>query len=135
VSRELPAHPSDEARLAADMARELDAMTASLAVLPSDGFADQVMLAIAEEPLPQPVWAFWLAMAGGHLRTAAAAAGDAWRTISSSPAPLAVRAQALALILVLLVGSLTLAGGAAVGAFDLLGTAPRRPRRPVRRAS
>jgi hypothetical protein len=120
VSRELPFHPSDEERVAAGMARELEAMAMTSPAPVSDGFADRVMLAIADEPLPQPVRAFGLALFGGHVRAALAAIGDSWRTISSTPAPLAVRAQALALVLVVVVGSLTIAGGAAVGALGLL---------------
>jgi hypothetical protein len=120
MSRDLPVHPSDEERVAAEMTRELEALTMTSPAPVSDGFADRVMLAIADEPLPQPVRAFGLALVGGHLRSAAAAVGDAWRTIASSPAPLAVRAQALALVLVVAVGSLAIAGGAAVGAFGLL---------------
>ncbi len=127
MSRELPIHPSDEERIAADMARELEAMTTTTTIQPSDGFADRVMEAIAREPLPQPVRAFGLALLGGHLRAAASARGDAWRTISSRPAPLVIRAQALALVLVVLVASLTVAGGATVGAFGLLGNTSPRP--------
>lgn len=120
MSSELPAHPATEARIAAEMARELDAITTA-ALQATAGFADRVMLAIGDQPLPQPVRAFGLALLGGHLRAATAAVGDAWRTISSGPAPVAVRAQALALVLVLVVGSIALAGGATVGAFDLFG--------------
>jgi uncharacterized membrane protein YgcG len=122
-------HPSDEERIAADQARELEAMTMSItsAVKPSEGFADRVMEAIADEPLPQPVRAFGLALLGGHLRAAASAVGDAWRTISSAPAPMVVRAQALALVLVVLVGSVALAGGATVGAFGVLNGTPPTP--------
>ena len=124
MNREQPGHLSDEQRVAAEMARDLEAMTVTSAVGQSEGFADRVMSAIASEPLPQPVRAFGLALLGGHVRTAAAALGDAWRTISSAPAPLAVRAQALALVLVILVASLTLAGGATVGAVGLLANTP-----------
>lgn len=126
-------HPSDEERIAADQARELEAMTMSItsAVKPSEGFADRVMEAIADEPLPQPVRAFGLALLGGHLRAAVSAVGDAWRTISSAPAPMVVRAQALALVLMVLVGSVALAGGATVGAFGLLNGTPPTTRPSV----
>lgn len=127
MTGELPLHPSDEERLASVMARELEMMTTTTAVQPSDGFADRVMLAIADEPLPQPVRAFGVALLGGHLRAAASAVGDAWRTLTSTPAPLLVRAQALALVLVVLVSSLALTGGATVGALGLLGNGPTTP--------
>jgi uncharacterized membrane protein YgcG len=127
MSGELPLHPADEERVAAEMARELEAMTMTGAALPTDGFADRVMLAIADEPLPQPVRAFGIALLGGHVRAAVAAVGDAWRTISSRPAPMFVRAQALALVLVVLASSLAVAGGATVGAFGLLANGQRTP--------
>ena len=85
MTGELPLHPSDEERLAAAMARELEAMTTTTSVGPSEGFADRVMAAIADEPLPQPVRAFGLALGGGRLRAAATALGDAWRTVTSLP--------------------------------------------------
>ena len=133
MNRDVPIHPSDEERIAANMARELEAMTTTTTpIQPSDGFADRVMQSIAGEPLPQPVRAFGLAVLGGRLRAAASALGDAWRTISSRPAPLVIRVQALALVLVVLVASLAVAGGATVGAFGLLGngnprTGPSEP--------
>ncbi|MEA2548885.1 MAG: hypothetical protein QOE42_1483 [Chloroflexota bacterium] len=122
-------HPSDEERIAADLARELGAMTMSIvsAFKPSEGFTDRVMKAIADEPLPQPVRAFGLALVGGHLRAAASAVGDAWRTITSAPAPMAVRAQALALVLAVLIGSLAVAAGATVGAIRVFGGTPPTP--------
>ena len=127
MNGELPLHPSDEERLAAAMARELESMTITTTVPPGEGFADRVMLAIADEPLPQPVRAFGLALLAGHFRAAASAVGDAWRTISSTPAPLLVRVQSLALVLVVLFASLTAAGGATVGAMGLLGNGPTTP--------
>jgi hypothetical protein len=129
MSGAMPVHPSDEERIAVDMTRELEALTMTLTspAKPTDGFADRVMEAIADEPLPQPARAFWIALGGGHLRAAVVAVGDAWRTISSAPAPMAVRAQALALVLLVLVGSLAVAGGATVGAINLLGGTPPAP--------
>ncbi|GAC1669257.1 MAG: hypothetical protein NVS9B8_12010 [Candidatus Limnocylindrales bacterium] len=127
MSRGLPLHPGDEERLVADMARDLETTTMTSEIRPSDGFADRVMLAIADEPLPQPVRAFGIALVGGHLRAAAAAVGDAWRTISSAPVPVAVRAQALALVLAVVVGSAMVAGGAAVGAIGLINASTPTP--------
>lgn len=121
MSRDTPIHPADEERLAADMARELDGIATAGGVRVSDDFADRIMAAVAAEPLPQPVRAFGVALVAGHLRAAAAAVGDAWRVVSSGVVPIGVRAQALALVLVIAVGSLTIAGGATVGAIGLLG--------------
>lgn len=117
----MPIHPADEERLAAEMARELEGIGTAGGVHVSDDFADRVMAAVAVQPLPQPVRAFGVALVAGHLRSAAAAVGDAWRVVTSGVVPIGVRAQALALVLVVAVGSLTLAGGATVGAIGLFG--------------
>ena len=78
------------------------------------------MAAVAAEPLPQPARAFGVALFAGRFRAAAASVGDAIRVIAGGSTPLAVRAQALALVLVLAIGSIAVVGGAAVGAIDLL---------------
>lgn len=117
----MPVHPADEERLAAEMARELQGLGVAGGVHVSDGFADRVMAAVAAQPLPQPVRAFGVALVAGHLRSAAAAVGDAWRVVTSGAVPVGVRAQALALVLVVAAGSLTIAGGATVGAIGLFG--------------
>ncbi len=124
MSARPPFHPGDEERIAAEMARELESIGALPGVAPSDGFADRVMLAVAAEPLPQPVRAFRLALFGGHLRAAVASIGDAWRVAMSGFAPAAIRAQALALVLVVVVASVTVAGGVTVGALNLLAPQP-----------
>lgn len=117
----MPIRSADEERLAAEMARELQGLGTAAGVHMSDGFADRVMAAVAVQPLPQPVRAFGVALVAGHLRSAAAAVGDAWRVVASGAVPVGVRAQALALVLVVAVGGLTIAGGATVGAIGLFG--------------
>ncbi len=82
------------------MARELEALAAASHVKPAAGFADRVMNAVASEPLPQPARAFGAAVGARRLGAALASIGDAWRVVVSGPTPLAVRAQALALVLV-----------------------------------
>ena len=72
MSRELRILPSDEERLAAEMARELEAMTMTSGVVPSGDFTDRVMAAIAAEPVPQPVRAFGIALVAGRLGAAGA---------------------------------------------------------------
>ena len=109
-----------EDRMVRDMTRELELLTSGSALEPADDFIDRVMAAIAVEPLPQPVRAFGLAMVAGRLRAAASAVGDSWRVATSGFAPAGVRAQALALVLVVAVGSIAVAGGATVGAINLL---------------
>lgn len=123
----MPIHPADEERLAAEMARELEVLGTAGGVHVSDGFADRVMAAVAAEPLPQPVRAFGVALVAGHLRSAVSAVGDAWRVVTSGVVPVGVRAQALALVFVVAVGGLTLAGGATVGAIGLFGPAQATP--------
>lgn len=115
-----PIHVDDEERMAAEMGRELEALAGQSSVTLRDGFADRVMAAVAREPLPQPARAFGAALAARRLGAALASVGDAWRVAIGGSTPLAVRAQALALVLVVTVGSLAVAGGATVGAIDLL---------------
>jgi hypothetical protein len=120
VSAGLPIHPDDEERVAAEMTRDLAGVAAAIDIRPPAGFADRVMAAVASEPLPQPTRAFRVALLGGRLRPAIASLGDAWRVLGGGSRPLIVRAQALALVLVVTMASLAIAGGATVGAIDLL---------------
>lgn len=115
-----PIHVDDEEWVAAEMGRELDELAGRSGIVPPAGFTDSVMAAIRQEPLPQPARAFGAALAGRRLGAAIASVADAWRVVIGGSTPLAVRAQALALVLVVTVGSLAVAGGAAVGAIDLL---------------
>jgi len=116
----MPIHPDDEERIASTMSRDLEGLAAESAIRPPTGFVDRVMAAVAAEPLPQPARAFGVALLGGRFRAAAATVGDAVRVVVGGSTPVAVRAQALALVLVLAIGSIAIAGGAAVGAIDLL---------------
>jgi hypothetical protein len=109
------------------MGRELELLAAGVAIVPPIGFADRIMAAVALEPLPQPARAFAVALLAGRVRAAVAAVGDAWRVIGSRSAPLGVRAQALALALILAIGSLAVADGAAIGAIRLLSPTPPGP--------
>src|SRR5207253_791365 len=80
------------------------------------------------EPLPQPARAFAAALLGGRLRAAATSVADSWRVVVGRSAPAVVRAQAFALVLVVAIASLAVAGGVAVGASDLLnGNQPPLP--------
>src|SRR5262245_36211724 len=93
------------------MARELEGLAVTSRVAPGMDFADRVMAAVAVQPLPQPVRAFGVALAAGRLRAAVAALGDAWRVTTTGVAPAFVRAQALALVLLIGLLSLGVAGG------------------------
>jgi hypothetical protein len=115
-----PPFDGDEEQIVREMTRELELLTGGTPAVPAEDFADRVMTAIADEPLPQPVRAFGLAVVAGRFRAAAAAVGDSWRVATSGFAPAAVRAQAFALVLVVAVATITVAGGATVGAINLL---------------
>jgi hypothetical protein len=103
----------------ADIARELE-LVAGRDAGAGEHFTDRVMAAIATEPTPQPTIAFGLALRAGRARAALGAIGDSFRVAFSGGRPLAVRGQALALVLVVLVGVLGTGGGAAIGAARLL---------------
>jgi hypothetical protein len=117
-------HPDDEERVSQEMSRVLGAIAGGSAILAPAGFTDRVMSAVALEPLPQPVRAFGVAVGAGRTRSAMSALGDAWRVAVGGATPLGVRGQALALVLVIAIGSLAVVGGAAVGAMDLLAQNP-----------
>ena len=108
------------------VARDLEAMTIRAAALPSPDFADRVMLAIDLEPVPAPAHAAGVALRRGAFGAFLAAFSDAWRVATRSGFPTAVRAQALALVLV--VGALAAGTGvAAAGAVGLIRDDQRLP--------
>ena len=101
------------------IARDLEAMTSQAAALPSPDFTDRVMLAIDLEPVPAPAHAAAVALRRGAIGAFLASFSDAWRVATRSGFPTAVRAQALALVLV--VGALAAGSGvAAAGAVGLI---------------
>ncbi len=102
------------------MGRELERFAVAEDVRPSPGFADRVMGAIADEPLPAPVVAAGAAARGARLGAMLAAFGDLWRVAWTGGRPLAVRAQALAIVLVILVVAGSVTSLAAVGALNVL---------------
>ncbi|MHB8398354.1 MAG: hypothetical protein ACYDCI_05395 [Candidatus Limnocylindrales bacterium] len=114
---------AEEADLLA-LGREIEAIAASDRVVPSQGFEDRVLAAIAATPLPRPTGAAGLAARQGRPIAMLLALRDTWRVAWSGGRPLAVRAQAAAfvLVVVLLVGSL--GGIAAIGGFGLLSSSP-----------
>jgi cell division septation protein DedD len=103
----------------AGVARELEAVAEREPSASAD-FTDRVMAAIAAEPTPQPTLVFGLALRAGRVGQSLRAIGDAWRVALGPGRPLAVRGQALALALVVLIGVVGLGGGAAIGAARLL---------------
>ncbi len=129
--------PSD-AELAEAMvaARELEALGARDAAGPTAGFEDRVMAAIAAEPAPRV-----LARPGRNVRYGLLGAflisvRDAWRLATGGGRPLAVRAQAMAFVLLVVLATGSLSVFAAVGASSLLSSGPTaRPSLPTRTAS
>jgi uncharacterized membrane protein YgcG len=90
-------------------ARDLETYAATGLAGPTAGFEDRVMAAIADEPMPRP--------AGRGLL---ATARDAWAIAFGPGRPLAVRAQAFAMLLALAVAVGSVGSVAVVGASRLL---------------
>jgi hypothetical protein len=91
-------------------ARDLEAFAASEHSMPSADFEDRVMAAIAAEPPPRAM------LAGGFIT----GIRNAWRLAWSGGRPMAVRAQAFALLLVVAVAVGSVGSLAAVGVARLL---------------
>ena len=105
------------------LARDLEGIAVRDGIVASADFADRVMAAVGLEPVPAPAVA-----AGSALRHAAllgflVSVRDAVRVTFSGGFPVAVRAQALALVL-LVVGITAGTGYVAAGAVGLLGDRP-----------
>lgn len=92
------------------IARDLEAFASSESVTPSVDFEDRVMAALANEPPPR-------AVSAGGVMGLLTLVQDAWRLTWSGGRPLAVRAQALAFVLLaaVAVGSLGTLGVVGVG--------------------
>lgn len=95
------------------IARDLEAYTRSDSVTVSGDFEDRVMAAIADEPPPRP-------LGSRGLLGIVAVVRDAWRLAWSADRPVAVRAQALAFVLLAAVALGSLGSLAAVGVGALL---------------
>ena len=121
------AQPSDaELADALGVARELEALASAEAIGPTDGFEDRVMLAIAREPAPRLVIGAASGRRGGRIGAFVASIGSAWGVATSGGRPIAVRAQALAFVLLVAVtaGLLTTAGAMTVGGLLQRGPSP-----------
>jgi hypothetical protein len=106
------------------VARELEAFARSESVAPSMDFEDRVMAALADEPPPRPV-------AAGGILGLVGVVRDAWRLTWSGGRPLAVRAQALAFVLLAAVALGSVGSLAAVGVGGLLSSDPTPSVTPV----
>ena len=111
-------------------ARELEAAVMAADVRPTPGFSERVMAAVATEPLPRPVVAFGLAARQGRARAAFGALVDTWRLAWSGGRPLAARAQALAIVAVLVLAVASVSGVAIAGVAGMLGRSTVVPPSP-----
>ena len=111
-------------------ARELEWLAATDDVAPSAGFADRVMSAVAAEPTPRPVAAAASAARRGAILGVVAAFGDLWRVAWTGGRPMAVRAPAMALVVVALVATLGV-GAIGVGALGGLVDRPGETESPT----
>ncbi len=102
-------------------ARELEAAAMAADVRPTPGFSERVMAVVATEPMPRPVVAFGLAARQGRARAAFGALFDTWRLAWSGGRPMAARAQALAIVAVLVLAVASVSGFAIAGVAGMLG--------------
>ncbi len=115
--------PGTEAELLR-AARELEWLALREDVGPGPDFVDRVMAAVSREPAPRPVAAALGAARRRSPLTALAALGDLWRVAFTGGRPLAARFPAMALVVLLVLGSV---GLGAVGAGALAGMLGRAP--------
>ena len=113
----------DELAAETRLARDLEAIAARDGIGAPADFTDRVMGAIAAEPVPAPAIAAGHALRHGALATFLVSVRDAFRVTASGGFPVAVRAQAFALVL-LVAGVTAGSGYAAAGALGLLGDRP-----------
>ena len=100
-------------------ARELEALAMDTSIHPTDGFEDRVMAAIAAEPTPRLVLMPASSVRGGRLGAFLLAIRDSWVLATTGGRPMAVRAQALAFVLLVIIaaGALTSVSVVTVGAL------------------
>jgi hypothetical protein len=105
-------------------ARELEWLARREDVGPGPDFVETVMAAVSREPAPRPVAAALGAARRRSPLAALAALGDLWRVAFTGGRPLAARFPAMALVVLLVLGSV---GVGAVGAGALAGLLGRSP--------
>jgi hypothetical protein len=102
------------------IARELEQVADRSGAAPTADFADRVMSVVASEPVPAPARAAATALRAGALGALIAALRDAWRVTTQGGFPAAVRAQAFAVVLIVVavVSGSSLAAAGAVGLLE-----------------
>ncbi len=104
-------------------ARELEWLASTDDVAPTTGFEDRVMAAVAAEPTPRPVLAAVSAARRGAISGVLAAVADIWRVAWTGGRPLGARLPAMAIVLVMLAGTVG-AGALGVGTLAHLVDGP-----------
>ncbi len=114
--------PPTEAELADAFAaaRALEAHASADRIGPTEGFEDRVMAAIAAEPAPRVVLRPAAAVRGARAAAFLVALRDAWAIATGQGRPIAVRAQALGFLMVVVLAAGSLGTVAAVGVGSLL---------------
>ena len=102
-------------------ARDLEAVAMDSVVLPTDGFSDRVMAAIAVEPAPRLVVAPAATVRGGAIGAFLLTVRRSWAVAMGGGRPMAVRAQALAFVLLVLLAAGALTGVTALTVGALIG--------------
>jgi hypothetical protein len=103
-------------------ARELEAALPPESIMPSAGFADRVMAAVALEPAPRPAGFLAVLRDRPGLAGLVASVREAWAVVAGGPGrPVRARGIALAYVLAVLVIGTSLTGVATYGAAGALG--------------
>lgn len=102
-------------------ARDLEALAVDAGIRPTDGFDDRVMAAIAAEPAPRLVVAPAASSRGGVIGAFLLTVRQSWAVATAGGRPMAVRAQALAFVLLVVLAAGALTGVTAVTVGALLG--------------
>ena len=104
------------------MARELEAALPAESIMPSAGFADRVMAAVALEPAPRSAGFLAVLRDRPGLAGLVASVREAWAVVAGGPGrPVRARGLALAYVLAVLVIGTSLTGVATYGAAGALG--------------
>ncbi len=109
----------DELASETRLARELEGTAARVSVRPSSDFTERVMAVVAKEPAAAPVLAARMALRHGSFGALLASIRDAWRVTVSPAFPMAMRAQAMAMVL-LVAGLAAGTGVVTAGALGVL---------------
>jgi uncharacterized membrane protein YgcG len=120
----IPGEPDASAAEQADAlatARDLEALATDTGIRPTDGFEDRVMAAIAAEPAPRLVAVPPSTVRGGVPGAFLLTVRRSWAVAMGGGRPMAVRIQALAFVLLVLLAAGALTGVTAVTVGALLG--------------